>query len=143
MFKCLSSLSSFSRFPTSLMSCNGHAPLIIQEGRARAGQNVQPRQDGLKSYLNSSLAQGKGWGGRESVSQGCCRTLKHLAKVSSGSSWFSFPLSSHLLTSLRSCNGHAPLIIQEGRARAGQNVQRRRDGQNSDLNSTKHTEMGK
>jgi hypothetical protein len=26
-------------------SCNGHAPLIIQEGRARAGQKIQPRRD--------------------------------------------------------------------------------------------------
>jgi hypothetical protein len=45
-------------FPTDLRSCNGHAPLLVQEGRARAGQNVQQRRDGQYSYLNSSLAQG-------------------------------------------------------------------------------------
>jgi hypothetical protein len=29
-----------------MRSCNEHAPLIIQEGRARAGQIVQPRREG-------------------------------------------------------------------------------------------------
>jgi hypothetical protein len=44
-------------FPTFLRSCNGHAPLLVQEGRALAGQNVQPRRDGqYSSYLNSYLA---------------------------------------------------------------------------------------
>jgi hypothetical protein len=38
-----------------------------------------------------------------------------------------------------SCNGHAPLIIQEGRARDGQIPQPRRDGQSPDPDSFKHT----
>jgi hypothetical protein len=42
------------------------------------------------------------------------------------------------LTSVRSCNGHAPPIIQEGRARAGQIPQPRRDGQNPEPDSSKH-----
>jgi hypothetical protein len=50
----------FSHFLTSLRSCNRHAPLIIQEGRARAGQIVQPRQDGLSSDLDSSIAHVNG-----------------------------------------------------------------------------------
>jgi hypothetical protein len=41
-----------------------------------------------------------------------------------------FPFFSHFLTFSRSCNGHAPLIIQEGCACAGQKVQPRRVGQN-------------
>jgi hypothetical protein len=49
----------FPHFSTSLRSCNGHAPLLVQERRARAGQHVQSRRDGQYSYLNSSLAHGK------------------------------------------------------------------------------------
>jgi hypothetical protein len=43
---------------------------------------------------------------------------------------------------MRSCNGHVPLIIQEGRARAGQIPQPRRDGQNPDPDSSKPTDGG-
>jgi hypothetical protein len=45
---------------------------------------------------------------------------------------------SSTLTSIRSCSGHASLIIQEGHARAGQTPQPRRDGQNPDPDSSKH-----
>jgi hypothetical protein len=60
--------SMFNLFPPPasrppLRSCNGHAPLIIQEGRARAGQYVQLRRGGRSSDLDSSIAQGKGGGG--------------------------------------------------------------------------------
>ena len=48
----------------------------------------------------------------------------------------SLPFSSVLLTSVRPCNGHVPPIIQEGRARAGQIPQPRRDGQSPDPNSS-------
>jgi hypothetical protein len=47
--------------------------------------------------------------------------------------------SSILLTSVRSCNGHAPLIIQEGRDRAGQIPQPRLDGQSPDPDSSEHS----
>jgi hypothetical protein len=49
-----SSLLFFSSTLTSMRSCNGHAPLIIQEGRARARQIPQPRQDGHESNPDSS-----------------------------------------------------------------------------------------
>jgi hypothetical protein len=40
---------SFPPFPTSWRSCNGPAPLLIQEGRARAGQKVHPSRVGQNS----------------------------------------------------------------------------------------------
>jgi hypothetical protein len=58
-------------FLTSSRLCNGHAPLIIQEQRARAGQNVQPRRDRPNSDLNSSLAHGN----REKISVLNCTSL--------------------------------------------------------------------
>jgi hypothetical protein len=36
------------------------APLLIQKGRAHAGQKVQPRRVGQDSALDSSTALGKG-----------------------------------------------------------------------------------
>jgi hypothetical protein len=53
-------VSSCPRFPTYSRSCNGHAPLLIQKGRARAGQRVQPRRVGQNSTPDSSTALGKG-----------------------------------------------------------------------------------
>jgi hypothetical protein len=75
---------SSPRLLTSLRSCNGHAPLIIQEGPARAGQKVQPRRVRLSSALNSSKALRKGGGSRgrgrrvSSRSRSRGRTRKHL-----------------------------------------------------------------
>jgi hypothetical protein len=54
-----------------------------------------------------------------------------------------FPfLSSQFLTSLRSCNGHAPLIIQEGRARAGLRPSRVEWGKVPHLTVSSHSEIG-
>jgi hypothetical protein len=50
----LDSLLFSSTLLTSARSCNGHAPPINQEGRARAGQIPQPRQDGQSPNPNSS-----------------------------------------------------------------------------------------
>jgi hypothetical protein len=50
---------TFQVLPTSMRSCKGHALLIIQEGRARAGQEVQPRRVGPCAAPNSSKAHGK------------------------------------------------------------------------------------
>jgi hypothetical protein len=50
---------TFQVLPTSMRSCNGHAPLITQERRARAGQEVQPRRVGPCAAPNSSKAHGK------------------------------------------------------------------------------------
>jgi hypothetical protein len=88
-----------------LRLCNGHAPLIIQEGRARAGQYVQPRQGGQSSDLNSSIAQGKGGGsgqGSQSVSQSHSQALLFLHGFH-GLPFLVLFFSSHFLTSLRSC----------------------------------------
>jgi hypothetical protein len=64
------------RFLTSMRSCNGHAPLIIQEGCARAGQNVQPRRVGQTSALCSSLAREGGGGEQGCRARKCCCTRK-------------------------------------------------------------------
>jgi hypothetical protein len=98
---------------TSMRSCNEHAPLIIQEGRARAGQIPQPRRDGQSPDLDSSK-HSKGEGGEIPLLRGGnievrCRTRKCMVSMAS---WLLF--SSSTLTSMRSCNGHAHLIIQEG-----------------------------
>jgi hypothetical protein len=45
----------------TLRSCNGHAPLIIQEGRACAGQIVQPRRVGhphTRQFLSTRMGEG-------------------------------------------------------------------------------------
>jgi hypothetical protein len=70
--------------------------------------------------------------------------LRKLA-LALANAWFSFLflactllLSSFTLTSMRSCNGHVPLIIQEGHARAGQIPQPGQDGQNPNPDSSKH-----
>jgi hypothetical protein len=96
-----------------MRSCNGQAPLIIQEQRARAGQEVQPRRVVSCTAPNSSTAHGMGRGedgvgviGKVSVA----RTLSH-----SGASldvifygflplfiFLSFLLSSPLFSSLLS-----------------------------------------
>jgi hypothetical protein len=147
-------LTFSSHFLTSSRSCNGHAPLIIQEGRARAGQKVQPRRVRQSSALNSSKARGKGRkdGKRKcsakclSHSQGVCllaKCLSHYIAALFGvllifESYF--PL---IPTSSRSCNGHAPLLIQEGRAHAAQKVQPRQVRQSSTLNSSKALGRGK
>jgi hypothetical protein len=63
VFPCVSLCfvcSSFPCFPTYSRSCNGHAPLLIRKGPARAGQKVQPRQVGQNSAPNSSIALGRG-----------------------------------------------------------------------------------
>jgi hypothetical protein len=57
---CFFPCSFFSSLPTSLRSCNGHAPLLIQKGRARAGQEVTPRRVGPCATPNSSLALREG-----------------------------------------------------------------------------------
>jgi hypothetical protein len=65
-------------FLTSLRSCNGHAPLIIQEGRARAGQRVQPHRVGHCATPNSSLALGMvGGGGKVSVALTQSHSVPH------------------------------------------------------------------
>jgi hypothetical protein len=51
---------SFPLFLTYSRSCNEHAPLLIQKGRARAGQKVQPRRVRQNSALDSSTALGEG-----------------------------------------------------------------------------------
>jgi hypothetical protein len=109
-----------------LRSCNGHAPLIIQEGRAHAGQNVQPCRDGQSSDLDSSKAQGRG-GGSGRGSQSRLQSHSQALLFLNGFHGFPFILFSFLLL---------PLIIQERRARAGQNVQPRRDGQSANINSS-------
>jgi hypothetical protein len=56
-------------FLTSMRSCNRHAPLLIQEGRARAGQYVQPLRVGQYPAPNSSEAR-EGGGGRNTFIRG-------------------------------------------------------------------------
>jgi hypothetical protein len=51
---------SFPRFPTYSRSCNGHVPLLIQKGRARARQKFLPRRVGQSAAPDSSTALGKG-----------------------------------------------------------------------------------
>jgi hypothetical protein len=136
-------LTFSSQFLTSSRSCNRHAPLIIQKGRARAGQKVQPRRVGPNSSLDSSIALRRGEKRKEkkclakclSHLQGVCspcKCLLHcvaaLARMLLQFSESSFP---RFPTSSRSCNGQAPLLIQEGRARAGQKVHARQVGQDS------------
>jgi hypothetical protein len=58
----------FLFFLTLVGSCNGHAPLIIREGRARAGQIPQPRRDVQSLIPTAPSTQIKGehiyiWGG--------------------------------------------------------------------------------
>jgi hypothetical protein len=117
-------------FLTSSRSCKGHAPLIIQEGRARVGQKVQPCRVGQDSSLDSSIAHGiLGVGGAKSF---FALTLLHLGaalKCFSNNPVYSFPPP--LPTYTRSGNRHAPLLIQKRRAHAGQKVQPRRVGQDS------------
>jgi hypothetical protein len=52
--------SLFLAFPTYSRSCNGHTPLLIQKGCARAGQKFQPRRVGQCASPDSSIAQGNG-----------------------------------------------------------------------------------
>jgi hypothetical protein len=135
------------RLPTYSRLCNGHAPLLIQKGCASAGQKVQLRLVGQYATPDdSSIAPGmwekKKMFGKVSValakcllhSQSDCRTLlPHSHALANASSGF-FPCFSLLVCSSfprfptysKSCNGHAPLLIQKGRARTGQKVQPRR-----------------
>jgi hypothetical protein len=122
-------------FLTSLRSCNGHAPLIIQEGRARTGHRVPC------ATPNSSKALGM-WGGGVAKCLSRSRIRTRVPHSLILQVFFVFFLLFSVFspprfpTSLRSCNGHAPLISQEGRARAGQKVQPRRVRQNSALDSS-------
>jgi hypothetical protein len=116
-------------------------PLINQEGCARAGQIPHPRQDGQSPDPDSSIAHGSKGGGAMMVivigRWAHSQSIFFLFLFSSFPSRFSSLLfSSTLLTSARSCNRHVPPIIQEGRARAGQIPQPRRDGQSPDPNSS-------
>jgi hypothetical protein len=52
------------------------------------------------------------------------------------------PVTSLILTSMRSCNGHVPPIIQEGRARAGQSNSRAGRGKIQLPTVSSHTEWG-
>jgi hypothetical protein len=93
-------LTFSSRFLTSTRSCNGHAPLIIQEGRARAGQKVQPRRARQSSKLNSSKALRRGEKRKiKSAWLSVCRTCKVSVALCSrtlrGSSGFFKFFSSH------------------------------------------------
>jgi hypothetical protein len=47
-------------FLTFLRSCNGHAPLLIQKGRAPARQKVQPLRVRQNAALDSSIVLRKG-----------------------------------------------------------------------------------
>jgi hypothetical protein len=113
-----------SQFLTSLRSCNGHAPLIIQEGRARAGLRPSRVEWGKVPHLTVSSHSEIGGGGGWVINCDFLVGFSHSLLLFLLQCPFHFMMSHSLshpvfLTSLRSCYGHAPLIIQEGRARAG------------------------
>jgi hypothetical protein len=129
---------SFPCFPSYTRSCKGHTPLLIQKGCARPGQKVQPRQVSQSATPDSSMALREGGGRSDQQSVFCahdvalgCRT--RIIWFFSPCHVFSFP---RFPTYLRSCNGPTPLLIQKGRARAGQKVQPRWVSQSTAPNSS-------
>jgi hypothetical protein len=102
-----------------MRSCNRHIPPIIQEGRARAGQSTSCARWGKAPYptVTSHAKIGGGAINGHKVVYCTCKCIEM---------FFLIPIffHPHFLTSMRSCNGHAPPIIQEGRACAGQSTSR-------------------
>jgi hypothetical protein len=72
---------SVPRFPTYSRLCKGHAPLLIQKERARAGQKVQPHWVGQNSAPDSSTALEKGEKVFGKVSVALAKCLLHSQSV--------------------------------------------------------------
>jgi hypothetical protein len=122
-------------------------PHWAESPAAPGGAKLRTRQ------FQRTMEGGKKMSGKVSValvkcmshSQSVCRTLlphSHACFFGIFPLFFLCPLP-RFSTYSRSCNGHAPLLIQKGRTQAGQKVQPRRVGQNSAPDSSTALGEGK